>query len=92
MKNFYLLSPSTPTKGFLWLFLLFFFCFLGVHFFRLAIIGVETLRKAERIEPDKAEEKKSPAQPAQEPVYYIVERKKGRKAPSYGEPKEIRFK
>lgn len=92
MNTFSCLLTSIPTKGFLWLIFLFFLCFLFVHFFRLAVIGIATLRQIAPTKPEEGEEKKAPTQRAQEPIYYIVERKTRRKKASYGEPKEIRFK
>lgn len=46
-------------------------------------------KKAEE-ESDKSK-KTAPANPSQEPIYYIVERKKQRKQVRYEEPKQIRF-
>lgn len=71
--------------GILYLFLTFLFCFILVAIIKLAYLGITTLRK-----PPKVEEKK-PAPPKTEPVYYIVEKKRARKA-NYSEPKEIEFK
>ena len=47
-------------------------------------------KKPQNPEPKK-EEKKAPAETPQEPIYYIVERKRRTKS-SYGEPKRINFK
>jgi hypothetical protein len=83
--------------GIFWSILLFALCFFGVHIAKLAHLG-QLYRKNPPPEkddkptsPPAEPEKKAPA-PAQEPVYYIVERKKKRAKPQYGEPKEIRFK
>ena len=84
---------ASPLVGFLWVALLFGFCFLGVHILKLAKIGWDA-PKTQAEEPPKAEkheEKKAPAT-TQEPIYYIVERKTRRAKSSYTEPKEIRFK
>lgn len=70
--------------GILYLFLTFLFCFILVHLIKLAYIGIKSLKK-----PAPAEEKKPAPKP--EPVYYIVEKKKARKA-NFSEPKEIKFK
>ncbi|MGN0823533.1 MAG: hypothetical protein ACI4MB_00535 [Candidatus Coproplasma sp.] len=70
-------------KGFLYLILTFAFCFIVVHFIKLALVGFLSLK--EKKQPPPKPEKKS------EPVYYIVEKKKPRKA-TYSEPKEIEFK
>lgn len=69
--------------GILYLLLTFLFCFILVHIIKLAYIGIKSLNKA-------PEEIKKPAPPP-EPVYYIVEKKRARKA-SYSEPKEFKFK
>ncbi len=62
--------------------LTFLFCFILVHVVKLAVIGVNSLKK-----PQKEEEKPTPKT---EPVYYIVEKKRTKK--SYSNPKEIEFK
>lgn len=71
--------------GILYLFLTFLFCFILVHLIKLAIIGLSSLKK------QPAAEEKKPTQPKTEPVYYIVEKKRARKA-NYSEPKRIEFK
>lgn len=89
-KNLLLASPIV---GFVWIALLFGFCFLSVHILKLARIGWQA-PKSQAPQPqekeEKKEEKKTPA--PQEPIYYIVERKTRRAKSSYTEPKEIRFK
>lgn len=69
--------------GFIYLLLTFVFCFITVHFIKLALLGFLSLK--EKKQPPPKEEKKA------EPVYYIVEKKRQRKA-SYSPPKEIEFK
>ena len=69
--------------GILYLFLTFLLCFILVHLLKLAYLGINSLKK-----PPKTEEKPTPKQ---EPVYYIVEKKRARKA-NYYDPKEIQFK
>lgn len=71
-------------KGFLYLILTFIFCFIAVHIVKLAIVGFLSLKEKKQ-PPTPKPEKKS------EPIYYIVEKKKQRKA-SYSQPKEIEFK
>lgn len=66
--------------------LLFIACFFTVHFVKLAAIGLKSIKK----KPQQTEEKKEPQQ-APQPVYYIVEKKRSRKA-TYSQPKEIQFK
>ena len=69
--------------GILYLLLTFLFCFILVHLIKLAYLGVSSIKK-----PPKAEEKPTPKK---EPVYYIVEKKRAKKA-NYSDPKEIEFK
>ena len=76
----------------MWLIFLFIFCFLGVHIFRLALIGIESFRNEDSTEEEKSEEKKAPSEQPKEPIYYIVEKKTKRAKSSYSEPKQIRFK
>ena len=83
---------SLPAQGFLWLVLLFAFCFSCVHLLKLARLGSDTLRKAPPPAEKKEEEKKAPAEQPQDPVYYIVEKKTRRPKSSYSEPKQIKFK
>lgn len=90
---------SHAILGVLWLTLLFGLCFFGVHIARLVRFGWLYQQKQETEQPkdekEKNEKKETAPQPkpSAEPVYYIVERKRKRTArPSYGEPKEIRFK
>ena len=77
--------------GILYLFLTFLFCFILVHLIKLvatvklAWLGITSLKKP--TEPA-AEEKPTPKT---EPVYYIVEKKRARKA-NYSEPKQFEFK
>lgn len=70
--------------GILYLFLTFLFCFILVHLIKLIYLGVASLKKPKEIPQEKPT-------PAKEPVYYIVERKRARKA-NYSKPKEIQFK
>jgi hypothetical protein len=70
---------------------LFSFSFLCVHILKCAKIGFFQSRKKTDSDTKKEEKEKAPA-PPQEPVYYIVEKKRARSKPKYGEPKEIRFK
>lgn len=69
--------------GILYLFLTFLFCFILVHVIKLALIGINSMKK-----PAPTEEKKPT--PKAEPVYYIVEKKRSKK--TYSNPKEIEFK
>ncbi|MDE6505289.1 MAG: hypothetical protein K2L42_05390 [Clostridia bacterium] len=69
--------------GILYLFLTFIFCFILVCFAKLAFIGIKSMKK-------QPEEEKKPT-PKTEPVYYIVEKKRAKKA-NYSEPKEFQFK
>ena len=75
--------------GALYLFLTFVICFILVHVIKLAYIGLISLKK--KPEPPPQPQKREKPEPKPEPVYYIVEKKRTRKA-SYSEPKEIKFK
>lgn len=83
--------------GFISLIVMFLLCFGGVHIIKLAKLGWDS-RNHEKpkntpvSKPADSIKEKAPASQPQEPVYYIVERKKKRPKTSYGEPKEIRFK
>ena len=70
--------------------LLFGICFLLVHLSKLIRLGWENRATPAKPTPEK-EEKKAPATTPQEPVYYIVEKKRRAKT-SFSEPKQIRFK
>ena len=92
-----LLSAHT-WLGILWIFLLFGACFLLVHIARLVKFGWAYQKKNETPAPPKEptkppeKEKPTPAETTpQEPIYYIVEKKRRAKT-SFGEPKQIRFK
>ena len=68
------------------MFLTFLACFAIVAFCKMAALGFKSMRKKPAPKPpEKKVEKKA------EPVYYIVEKKRARRA-VYSEPKEIKFK
>lgn len=67
--------------GILYLLLTFLICFILVCVVKLAILGIKYLKKPQEVKPE----------PKPEPVYYIVEKKRAKKA-NYSEPKEIKFK
>ena len=73
--------------GLLYLFIIFIVCFAVVHIFKLAMVGLKSL-KPKPAPPKEEPKEKQPAKP--EPVYYIVEKKRSKR--TYGEPKEISFK
>ncbi len=75
--------------GILYLFLTFVVCFILVHIIKLAYIGLLSVKKKPE-KPAPAPKPEKP-QPKPEPVYYIVEKKRAKKA-TYSEPKEIKFK
>lgn len=94
---------SLPLQGLLWFLFLIVICSLGVHITQLARLGwaykTEHEKKSaekQKPQPEKTEkpkeEKKAPAETPQEPIYYIVEKKRGRSKATYGEPKQITFK
>ncbi len=73
---------SVQTQGLIHCAILLLLCVIVVHGFRLAKIGYRTMKK--KPEPPKPD-------PAPEPVYYLVERKKKRVKQELGEPRKIRF-
>ncbi|MBO5027321.1 MAG: hypothetical protein IJY63_00715 [Clostridia bacterium] len=80
-------------SGFGSLTLLFLLCFVGVHAAKFAVRGWRLYDRSQPQNPTKNQEKPPAPQPTPvEPIYYIVEKKRRRSRPSYGEPKEIRFK
>ena len=105
MKNAIL--SATPLWGAFWLLMLFIFSFALVHIARLARLGLRyreqqnkqndaptAENKTETTSQPKSndKEKQAPTQTAQEPIYYIVERKAKDKNGRYGKPKQIHFK
>lgn len=83
-------------KGCVWLILLFFFTFTLVHLTKLVRLGWErTLVKpqppAEQKPQKPKTEEKAPAK-TQEPIYYVIERKRKKPKTAYGEPRQITFK
>ena len=87
----HILLSAKAVGGVFCLLFLFIFSFISVHILKCAKIGFFAHRKANTPPPKKEEKEKAPA-PPQEPIYYIVERKRTKTKPKYGEPKEIRFK
>ena len=88
-----ILSVS-PFIGFLWLGALFIVCFIVIHVARLARLGrrYQKLQNAQPAPPKEPPKEKTPPEHKQEePIYYIVERKKRVKS-TFTEPKQIRFK
>lgn len=90
----YLLSVS-PFIGFLSLSVLLALCFILVHVARLARLGRRYQKQQHQTstpqETPQAEKQSSTEKKSEEPVYYIVERKRRVKS-SFTEPKQIRFK
>ena len=80
---------SLGFQGMLWTVLLLLFCFGGVYITTLARLGWE-YKNSPSDSPQ--EEKQAPAPKAQEPIYYIVERKRRLPKGDYDEPKQIHFK
>jgi hypothetical protein len=92
---------GSAIHGLFWLVGLFVFCFFGVHLIILATVGwkyqntflkKESKTHTEPTPQNDNKENKAPTPTAQEPIYYIVERKTKRAKSSYSEPKQIRFK
>ncbi len=91
---------SLPVKGCIWLFILFALSFFGAHVIKLAREGWQARRSPPKDEPnDKTDDKtdantkKEAPNPgtSQQPIYYIVEKKRRRPKQDYGEPKPIKF-
>lgn len=87
MKNLLSVFPI----GAICLIFVFTVCFFLVHAVKLMRAGWLAQNKKPQNPEPKKEEKKAPAETPQEPIYYIVERKRRTKS-SYGEPKRINFK
>lgn len=83
---------SGGAVGFLLSILLFGICFLGTHLFKLAKYGWEKVQEPpnKQTPPQKPQEK-APAK-EQEPIYYVIERKRKKPKTTYSEPKQITFK
>ena len=88
----YPLLAATIGAGVFFCFLLFAFCFSGVHILRFTQQTTNKTKTTSSQPKKPPEVEKEKQTPSQEPVYYIVERKQRRNKPRYGEPKEIRFK
>ena len=96
MKIFWnVLLISSGAKGGLWFFFLFFLCFLGIHAFRLVKLGWTELQPSKKPtptpKPEPKPQEKAPAKP-QEPIYYVIERKRKKPKTTYSEPRQITFK
>ena len=97
--SFYNLLIPLAFQGLLWTLVLLVFCFGGVYLANLARLGWEYQSEQAKA-PDSPEnpqekpkeEKKAPTEKPQEPIYYIVEKKKRRPKTDYGDPKPFRFK
>ena len=92
MKPFYSLLLSLGFQGLFWTLLLFGLCFGGIYAVELAKLGW-----AYRNQPppkDQSENEKTPAEKPQEPIYYIVEKKRrnSKGGYEYSEPKPFSFK
>ena len=91
-RLFTALLSATAVGGVFCIAFLFALCFICVHILKCVEHGFKRARKPpEQPNPPTEQKEKAPA-PPQEPIYYIVERKRSRAKPKYGEPKEIRFK
>lgn len=97
--SFYNLLIPLAFQGLLWTILLLAFCFGGVVVANLARLGWEYRSKQAKApttpeKPQEApkEEKKAPTEKPQEPIYYIVEKKKRRPKGDFGNAKPFQFK
>lgn len=82
---------TLPFRGCIWFSILFLVCFFGAHITKLAKEGWRARRKPTDAKPDETKKETPKPTTAQEPVYYIVEKKRRRPKQDYGEPKPIRF-
>lgn len=85
---------TSAGAGIVWAIVLFLVCFFSIHIAKLANLGRQAQKRLEQSAPPKQDppaEKKAPAPSAQEPIYYIVEKKRRAKQ-TFSEPKEIKFK
>ena len=98
---------SSATRGGFWLIFLFILSFALIHIAKLAEQGWSLKKNASKNEKSPKKDatnpksassqstknnEKAPANTPQEPIYYIVERKRKHGKNHYSEPKEIRFK
>ena len=81
---------SSGGIGFLLTILLFLLCFSGVHLLLWAKFGIENNHPKKEIPQEKTQEK-APAK-EQEPIYYVIERKRKKPKTTYSEPRQITFK
>lgn len=77
---------SVQGQGLIFTIIIFLCCVIVVHAFVLAKIGYRTLHKKLPPEQPPKEPKKN------DPVYFIVEKKKKRVKSEYTAPREIKFK
>ncbi len=76
------MNLSVQWQGFWFLLLILLVCAALVHLMRLALLGYRALTRRARPKPP----------PKEDPVYFLVERKKKRAKTEYGAPKQISFK
>lgn len=77
------------TAGFFYTALIFLCSFAAVCFAKLAKTGLDSLKQRPGEKPEKSDGRDEKSDKPQ-PVYYIVEKKRARRA-SYGRPREIKF-
>lgn len=92
VKIDYLFLSAAAVGGVFCTAFLFTLCFVCIHILKCAKIGWKQRRQNPPDgNPKSTQNEKAPA-PPQEPVYYIVEKKRTHPKTKYTEPKEIRFK
>ena len=94
MNGFFIfnLILALPIQGILWITLLALLSFVGVHITALAKLGWRYKNSLNRSDTPHCDNEKAPAEHSQAPIYYIVEKKKGKPKGDYGKPKPFQFK
>ena len=85
---------SLPIAGLFWTLFLFIFCFGGVYVAELVKLGwaYKTQSPPEKNTTPPERQEKAPAEKPQEPIYYIVERKKRLPKSGFEDAKPFTFK
>lgn len=85
---------SAPLKGSLLFILFFLLSFVGVHLTKLVRFGWKNVQPKKQTPAPKPQESPKEQAPTktQEPVYYVIERKRKKPKTTYSEPRQITFK
>lgn len=86
------LVVTSPIVGCISLVVVFALCFVSVHLLRLARLGrIYQKQQKQAVQMKTDEKQNSPDKKPEEPIYYIVERKRKVKS-NFSTPKQIHFK